>query len=185
MWGLIDFWLGAYKLVDLGAKRFTLGVLTRVVFAGSCTWSFEAFCGMFYENDYEEVFCRTSWPNNIRVFENTPERFWLVYKHRILFRYIDEHVARFLQLSSNKQVACYCSWVLNFFIYFERFISSDEKKAQGARRENEVLIQRRKEISQAQAAPGATPTTVTVPYRVIDNPARLQPNDWCVKLTYY
>lgn len=25
MWGLIDFWLGAYKLVDLGAKRFTLG----------------------------------------------------------------------------------------------------------------------------------------------------------------
>lgn len=25
MWGLIDFWLGAYQLVDLGAKRFTLG----------------------------------------------------------------------------------------------------------------------------------------------------------------
>ncbi|KAL9988717.1 hypothetical protein ACROYT_G003195 [Oculina patagonica] len=59
-----------------------------------------------------------------------------------------------------------------------KFISSEEKKAQGARRENEVLIQRRKEISQAQAAPGATSTTVTVPYRVIDNPARLQPNDW-------
>lgn len=67
---------------------------------------------------------------------------------------------------------------------FERFISSEEKKAQGARRENEVLIQRRKEITQAQAAPGATPTTVTVPYRVIDNPARLQPNDWCVKFAY-
>ena len=61
-----------------------------------------------------------------------------------------------------------------------RFISSEEKKAQGARRENEVLIQRRKEINQAQAAPGATSTTVTVPYRVIDNPARLLPNDWCV-----
>ncbi|XP_068695653.1 parafibromin-like [Montipora foliosa] len=59
-----------------------------------------------------------------------------------------------------------------------KFVSSEEKKAQGVRRENEVLIQRRKEIHQAQAAPGATPTTVTVPYRVIDNPARLQHNDW-------
>lgn len=59
-------------------------------------------------------------------------------------------------------------------------MSSEEKKAQGVRRENEVLIQRRKEIQQAQAAPGATATTVTVPYRVIDNPARLQPNDWWV-----
>ena len=64
--------------------------------------------------------------------------------------------------------------------YSLRFVSSEEKKAQGVRRENEVLIQRRKEIHQAQAAPGATPTTVTVPYRVIDNPARLQHNDWYV-----
>ena len=47
-------------------------------------------------------------------------------------------------------------------------MSSEEKKAQGVRRENEVLILRRKEIHQAQAAPGATPTTVTVPYRVIE-----------------
>jgi len=76
-------------------------------------------------------------------------------------------------------------WLGVKLLYFlDRFISSDEKKAQGARRENEVLIQRRKEITQAQAAPGATPTTVTVPYRVIDNPARLQSNDWFVKLAY-
>ncbi|XP_068692968.1 parafibromin-like [Montipora foliosa] len=61
-----------------------------------------------------------------------------------------------------------------------KFVSSEEKKAQGVRRENEVLIQRRKEIHQAQAAPGATRTTVTVPYRVIDNPARLQHSDWYV-----
>lgn len=59
-----------------------------------------------------------------------------------------------------------------------KFTSSDEKKAQGARRENEVLIQRRKDIQQAQAGTGGASTTVTVPYRVIDNPARLQPNDW-------
>lgn len=170
MWGLIDFWLGAYKLVDLEAKRPTFRVLTRVVFAESCTWRVWL----------PKVFYGQSRPDNICMFENTSERFWLVFKYRKLFGCIDEHVARFLQLRSNKQVACYCSWVLNFFLYFERFISSDEKKAQGARRENEVLIQRRKEITQAQAAPGATPTTVTVPYRVIDNPARLQPNDWCV-----
>lgn len=59
-----------------------------------------------------------------------------------------------------------------------KFISSDEKKAQGGRRENEVLIQRRKDIQPAQAGTGGASTTVTVPYRVIDNPARLQPNDW-------
>ena len=78
----------------------------------------------------------------------------------------------------------FLSIVIEILYLLERFISSDEKKTQGARRENEVLIQRRKEITQAQAAPGATPTTVTVPYRVIDNPARLQPNDWCVLLAY-
>ncbi|EDO35837.1 predicted protein [Nematostella vectensis] len=47
-----------------------------------------------------------------------------------------------------------------------KFVSSDEKKKQGARRENEVLIQRRKDAS------------TTVPYRVVDNPTRLQPNEW-------
>ena len=57
-----------------------------------------------------------------------------------------------------------------------RFISTDQKKQAGMRRENEVLIQRRKEA--AHKEPGAVITTVTVPYRVVDNPARLQPNEW-------
>ncbi|XP_031574369.1 parafibromin-like [Actinia tenebrosa] len=58
-----------------------------------------------------------------------------------------------------------------------KFVPSDEKKRSGTRRENEVLIQRRKEVVQNQHA-GTTTATVTVPYRVIDNVARLQPNDW-------
>ena len=64
-----------------------------------------------------------------------------------------------------------------------RFVDSTIKKQEGTRRENEVLIQRRKDMHQAQNAPGATPTMVTVPYRVIDNPSRLQGGDWLVALT--
>ena len=48
-----------------------------------------------------------------------------------------------------------------------RFISTEEKKAEGARRDNEVLLQRVKA--------GGGPT---IPYRVIDNVNKLQPNDW-------
>ena len=40
-------------------------------------------------------------------------------------------------------------------------MSTEDKKSGGARRENELLIQRRKEGG------------LTVPYRVIDNPAKL------------
>lgn len=47
-----------------------------------------------------------------------------------------------------------------------RFVTTDDKKKQGCSRENEILIQRRKD--------GNT----TVPYRVIDNPAKLSPQDW-------
>ncbi|KAF4524055.1 hypothetical protein B566_EDAN013209 [Ephemera danica] len=47
-----------------------------------------------------------------------------------------------------------------------RFASTEEKKAQGAKRDNEVLLQRRKE--------GA----LTVPYRIIDSPQKLSPADW-------
>uniref|UniRef100_A0A6B2EFK9 Parafibromin n=1 Tax=Phlebotomus kandelakii TaxID=1109342 RepID=A0A6B2EFK9_9DIPT len=47
-----------------------------------------------------------------------------------------------------------------------RYVSQEEKKATGAQRENETLLQRRKD--------GAS----TVPYRVIDNPAKLTPQDW-------
>ena len=46
-----------------------------------------------------------------------------------------------------------------------RFVSTDEKK-KSMRRDNEVLLQRRK-------AGG-----ITVPFRIIDNPSKLQPNDW-------
>ncbi|XP_021926024.1 parafibromin [Zootermopsis nevadensis] len=47
-----------------------------------------------------------------------------------------------------------------------RFVSTEEKKLQGAKRDNEILLQRRKE--------GA----LTVPYRVIDNPQKLTNADW-------
>lgn len=47
-----------------------------------------------------------------------------------------------------------------------KFVTTEERKAQGAARENELLLQRRKE--------GNT----TVPYRVIDNPTKLSAQDW-------
>jgi len=47
-----------------------------------------------------------------------------------------------------------------------RFMSTEDKKSAGARRENELLIQRRKEGG------------LTVPYRVIDNPAKLTNAEW-------
>ena len=47
-----------------------------------------------------------------------------------------------------------------------RFVSTEEKKSQGARRDNEVLIQRSKDEG------------LTVPYRIIDNPSKLSPDDW-------
>ena len=46
----------------------------------------------------------------------------------------------------------------------------EEKKAQGAKRDNEVLLQRQK--------PGST---LTVPYRIIDNHLKLSPEDWSVE----
>jgi len=46
-----------------------------------------------------------------------------------------------------------------------RFVSSDEMR-RGGKRENELLITRRKEGG------------LTVPYRVIDNPSKLTPADW-------
>ncbi|XP_022909418.1 parafibromin [Onthophagus taurus] len=46
-----------------------------------------------------------------------------------------------------------------------KFVSVEQKKNDGCRRDNEVLLQRRK---------GGT----TVPYRVVDNPAKLSPSDW-------
>ena len=47
-----------------------------------------------------------------------------------------------------------------------RFVSTDDKKAQGAKRDNEVLIQRRKTGG------------LTVPYRIIDSASKLTTDDW-------
>lgn len=49
-----------------------------------------------------------------------------------------------------------------------RFVSNEQKKAEGAKRDNEVLLQRQK------------PGEATVPYRIIDNPTKLTPDDWFV-----
>lgn len=45
-------------------------------------------------------------------------------------------------------------------------MTTEEKKAKNCRRENEVLIQRRKENGQ------------TVPYRVVDNPLKFTEDEW-------
>nr|KAF6399621.1 cell division cycle 73 [Molossus molossus] len=55
-----------------------------------------------------------------------------------------------------------------------RFVPSDEKKKQGCQRENETLIQRRRD----QVQPGGAALSVTVPYRVVDQPLKLTPQDW-------
>jgi len=47
-----------------------------------------------------------------------------------------------------------------------KYISTEDKRAAGAKRENDVLIQRRKEGG------------LTVPYRVLDNPGRLNNAEW-------
>ncbi|KAK6631836.1 accessory factor associated with RNA polymerase II [Polyplax serrata] len=47
-----------------------------------------------------------------------------------------------------------------------RYITTDEKKNSGVKRDNEVLLQRRKD------------GVLTVPYRVIDNPQKLSNADW-------
>uniref|UniRef100_A0A665TAP7 Parafibromin n=1 Tax=Echeneis naucrates TaxID=173247 RepID=A0A665TAP7_ECHNA len=55
-----------------------------------------------------------------------------------------------------------------------KFLTSEEKKKGGIQRDNEVLLQRRKD----QIQPGGTTLSVTVPYRVIDQPLKLAPQDW-------
>lgn len=47
-----------------------------------------------------------------------------------------------------------------------RYISTEEGKAGGAKRDGEILIQRKK-----------NPTT-TVPYRITDDPSKLTAQDW-------
>uniref|UniRef100_A0A673AG18 Parafibromin n=1 Tax=Sphaeramia orbicularis TaxID=375764 RepID=A0A673AG18_9TELE len=55
-----------------------------------------------------------------------------------------------------------------------KFVTSEEKKKQGIPRDNEVLLQRRKD----QIQPGGATLSVTVPYRIIDQPLKLAPQDW-------
>lgn len=47
-----------------------------------------------------------------------------------------------------------------------KFVTNEEKKSSGVQRENEILLQRRKD------------SNTTVPYRVIDQPGKLTPHDW-------
>lgn len=53
-----------------------------------------------------------------------------------------------------------------------RFVSTEEKKALGTKRDNEVLIQRGKDGG------------LTVPYRIIDNPAKLTQEDWLEPIAF-
>ena len=55
---------------------------------------------------------------------------------------------------------------MQYLNLFHRFMTTEEKKASGAKQETECLIQRRKE------------GVGTVPYRVIDTPQRLTMEDW-------
>ncbi|EHB12236.1 Parafibromin [Heterocephalus glaber] len=59
-------------------------------------------------------------------------------------------------------------------LQYLKFVPSDEKQKQGCQRENETLIQRRKD----QMQPRGTAISVTVPYRVVDQPLKLMPQDW-------
>ncbi len=54
-----------------------------------------------------------------------------------------------------------------------KFLSPEEKKKLGTIKETEVLIQRKKDMTVNQQL-----QTVTVPIRVIDQPLKLQPNEW-------
>ncbi|CAL1544436.1 unnamed protein product [Lymnaea stagnalis] len=47
-----------------------------------------------------------------------------------------------------------------------KFVSTEDKKSLGTKRDNEVLIHRRKDGG------------LSVPYRIIDNPLKLTPDDW-------
>lgn len=73
-------------------------------------------------------------------------------------------------MNANKM---YFIWLLKQF-FLGRFVTSEDKKKQGIQRDNEVLLQRRKD----QVQPGGATISVTVPYRVIDQPLKLTPQDW-------
>lgn len=53
-----------------------------------------------------------------------------------------------------------------------RFISTEDKKKQGAKRAPDLLVQRKK------PHPSIPGQTITHPFKVTDNPLRLKPDDW-------
>lgn len=55
------------------------------------------------------------------------------------------------------------------------FVPSEEKKKQGCPRASEILIQRRRDRMQQ---PRGAELSLTVPYRVVDQPLKLTPQDW-------
>ena len=55
-----------------------------------------------------------------------------------------------------------------------RYISSEDKKKGGAKRASEVVIHRRK------SHPHHLDQTISIPYRITDNPLRLSPSEWSV-----
>lgn len=57
-----------------------------------------------------------------------------------------------------------------------KFVTVEQKKAEGCARENEVLLQRRKGNPGDHLPTNAS--TITVPYRVVDNPGRLSAAEW-------
>jgi len=54
-----------------------------------------------------------------------------------------------------------------------RFVSVEEKKRLGTIKENEVMVQRKKDT-----LINNTMQTVTIPFRIVDQPLKLQPNEW-------
>ena len=58
-----------------------------------------------------------------------------------------------------------------------RFVSVEEKKRLGTIKDNEVMVQRKKDT-----LINNTMQTVTIPFRIVDQPLKLQPNEWQVVL---
>lgn len=81
-----------------------------------------------------------------------------------IFRMVKEYKPNYW-VSNLFYVFPICDWYVELQIFHHRYIGVEEKKAMGARRDNEVLLQRQK-------------GNITVPYRIIDNASKLSPDDW-------
>ena len=57
-----------------------------------------------------------------------------------------------------------------------RYVSYEDKKLSGAKRQNEMVINRKK------PHPSIPGQTVSVPYRVTDQPLKLNVQEWCVSV---